>query len=200
MTAKSNLVSFRFIGNLNDIESVKYLADLIGRYCNVKILDLELAIIDKQSRYWKFKSKTLKYTDNNLTKLGEIYKDAAGKQIEVSFELSTPLKNWEFRSRDIDASVNVGLSGNINSLNFVINSEHLIEPSWAVFIKDILGFLKTKACQVLYGFVFQMDNIKMPAFYIEGIKSEYLTPEESQKAINWSRNKKHCGIKMWDVF
>ena len=200
MTAKSNVISFRFNGDLKNLEVIISINELVTRYLRIPILELNVATIDKQNNNWKLKSKTLKYTNKNLQKLMGIYQNAEGKNIEISFELLTPSNNYEFKSRDIDISVNYNHKGKINSLNFIVNSQIQIGNNWWDFIEEILRFLRFNKCDVLYGYVFQLDNFKMPAFYVEGIKSEYLSSEEAGKVSKWLKEKKNCDKKMWDIF
>jgi hypothetical protein len=195
----SIIISFRISGILPELCFINFITEQFENLFSKTFSTLSYTITDKSSFYWKQKTKSVKLTVSNLQKLEEIL-FLKNQNIDVSFELLKNTVGCEFKSRDIDFSVSYSNSENINGLNFILSDKLFKEKDLKTLVQIISTYLLKQNCQVLYCFISNVENEKLPAFYIEGIGTPSLSRFETQRIKVWSANKLSCDEKIWDIF
>jgi len=199
MEKQSIILSFRFTGALQQIEAVNFFSEQFKKWFNKSISELNYTITDKSKSSWKQNTKNLKFTDSNVLKFKELLLENKEK-IYIDFELLKGLENIVYKSTDIDFSILYNHTETINSLNIILNTALYRNTDWKGFAKEIVHFLNEQSCNILYGFVLNLDNTKLPVFFVEGIGNENLNKKEQEKLFIWSNNKYQCENKIWDIF
>lgn len=199
MVDRSIIFSVRFEGSLRQDHTIQYLTEIFKTRYNKSFQELNYTITDKTKFYWKQKNKGGKYTQKSFDKFKETL-TRSGDKILVDFELLTNLDNCEYKSRDIDVSVDYSQVDRIKSLNFVFNSSWGLSVDFTDFAMIICTMLAEQNCEVLYGVTFEMENSKMPIFFIQGIRSENLSRNEQEMVNVWSANRESCSEMVWDIF
>lgn len=199
MAEQSIVLSFRFSGELNQKEAIVFFSTQFEKWFGKSINELNYTITDKSKSSWKQKTKSLKYTDSNLLKFSELLSERKEK-VYIDFELLRNLPNIEYKSRDIDFSILYNRSETISSLNVVFNTSMYSNTDWKGFVKLVIKFLIEQHCEICYAFVLNLDNIKNPALYVEGIGNGSLAKNEEEKLALWSNNMNRCNEKIWDIF
>ena len=200
MADKSFVLSIRFKGDVNKMKAIYFLEEIVKRYFNISFKELNITCLDKSKPNWKIKSRTLKFKKSNIKKIEQIVSNNIDRNINIDFELVTLKDGYVFKSRDVEVSAICQKSDSTNSLNLIVNDQLSLKTSWMDFIEEIVSFVKNQNCKVIYGFLFLLENLKMPAFYVEGIGSNELSVSE-QKSVNlWREEKENCEEKIWDIF
>lgn len=196
---KSIVISIRFRGDLNQEETILFYSELFRNNYNKLFSELHYTITDKSKYNWSQKTKGGKLTDKSFSKFKNVIAIANEKTI-VDFELLTNLQDCEYKSRDIDISITYNQLSDIKSLNFILFSGWANEINFIDFIKISDNLLKNQNCNLLSGYAMELENSKMPSFYIQGIKTEGLNSVEEHRLLTWSAYNQHCDSKFWNVF
>lgn len=203
MGQKSIVVTLKFLGAFDQGSAIIYLRSFFLDSFNLNFEEMSYTITDKSTSSWKQKTKTLKFTDQNIEKFTQLH-NSLKENIFIDFELLRLLKDYEFKSIDIDLSVtyssNNGAKDEINTLKFIFNYNNHKNIDFDSFSSNIIDYLSNCNCKVIYGFITCIENKKNPAFYVEGIGNDKISEEEMRKLQTWQREMKNCDKKIWDIF
>jgi hypothetical protein len=192
---KSIIISLYFNGSLNQEKTVNYFIELFEN----ELFELQYSILDKTKSNWKVKSKGGKFTEKQFEKFKAELKNESDK-VSIDFELFSNLKNMEYKSRDINLSISYNSTREIKLLNVILNFHWLNQVKIQELTESLCKLIENQNCDVVYGFISAMENLKFPAFYFQGISNENLTVEEVKKLSILASNLNKFNESIWDVF
>jgi len=196
---KSIVISICFDGLIDQIACIQFVSDLFKMHYGKVFSDLYYTITDKTKTNWKQKTRGGKFTEKRFFKFTD-HVSLIDDKISVDFELLTNQKNYEYKSRDIDISFSHNQMDVIKSITSIISVEDNETTNIKELLKSLVSFLLNQKCNIWYGSVFIMENIKLPAFYVHGIQTENLTPAEEEILSKWADGRKGCNKKIWGIF
>ena len=203
--AKNIVISFQFKGDFCQTDLLDHLLKVFAPW-NFTKTEIHYTIDESSSKSLKFKSRGGVVNAKTLNNFRNNVKQCDRKLFKIDgFWLVSNTPDWKYRSIDTefetDYTIDDGYNNGINRLNFTFDVEKNKDFNPKLFIaNDILPFLLSKNCELLYGFVFACEKRKMPLANLVGIHTEFLDKYEDNKVQIWSDNLQNCGTKIWDVF
>ncbi len=199
MKEKSVCISIKFKKNLNQEETILFFSELLKNKFNKIFEEFHYTITDKTKSNWKQNTKNGDFTTIRFNKFKDLQKTLNNKTT-IDFELLTNLKNYIFKSMDIDVSFSYNQTNDIKSLDFIFNNTWVSQSPLLEFINSAILFIESQKGKTIYGYVLELPNEKMPAFYIQGISNGKLIKKEENILSYWSNNIPYCENKIIDVF
>jgi hypothetical protein len=195
---RSVVIALRFKGEINQIDTINFLKQLFWNKLNDSFEEITYSLLDKTKSNWRLKTKSLKFTENNFRKYQEVV-NSLSEKYELSFELSKYLKDYNYKSIDLDFSV-IYNSNEINSINLRLNFNNHKNIDFKELTICIVKYLMKINCQILYSFVTCIDDLKFPFCYVEGVSTTNMSQKEKKKIEIWSNSSNNCDIKIWEIF
>lgn len=193
-------VKIMFIGEIKDqVKLMNFYTEVIKNKFNKSVTNLELSTIDKTGKNWKFKTKSLKYSPQNIEKFKKILVERHEK-IEISFDVHKYLYDKKENYKDFELCLNYSNeTQNTYGLDLLFSTGIYFGTNWFELINKFIQFLNTEGNEVVNGFVMNLDYKKNPYFYLGGLGGGIMSKEETKKVYKLSFQKRECDTKIWDV-
>lgn len=199
MKEKSVCISIKYKNNIKQEGIILFFTELLKNKFDKTFDEFHYTITDKNKSSWKQYTKSGNFTPNRFAKFIDLQKNL-NDDVYIDFELLTNLKNYVFKSRDIDASFSCSQSRDIKSLDFIFNAAWISQSLLLEFISSTVLFIESQSGETIYGYVLELANEKMPALYMQGISNIKLGKKEEGILYLWSTNLANCESKIIDIF
>ena len=202
MTMKQESIEFVIMfqqEGIGQLTIMDYFTALVKRLYNSDFKQLSYTTRSGGS----LKTKTVKYSNENVKK----FINDLPYNINEGFELLSLLPDWKYKSRDINYSVLFNSKFNDKNQQLLVltlnkeayyrqySNRRIVE----LYI-EILNFLRENNAKLIYGFIFSMENEKLPSMYLAGIGSGHLSNKEEENLQIWAERNSDADCCIWNIF